>query len=92
MMEIRYHNKFKKDLKTLKKRKKNLELLKEVITMLAEEKVLPEKYREHDLIGEFNGYKDCHIQNDWVLIYKIDKTISLISLYRTGTHSDIFDK
>lgn len=90
MMEIRYHNKFKKDLKTLKKRKKNLELLKEVITMLAEEKVLPEKYREHDLIGEFNGYKDCHIQNDWVLIYKIDKTISLISLYRTGTHSDLF--
>ena len=58
--------------------------------MLAEEKVLPEKYREHDLIGEFNGYKDCHIQNDWVLIYKIDKTISLISLYRTGTHSDLF--
>lgn len=90
MLEVSYHNKFKKDLKLLKKRKKDLSLLKEIITMLAEEKALPQKYHEHDLVGEFKGYKDCHIQNDWVLIYKIDKKISLISFYRTGTHSDLF--
>ncbi len=90
MMEINYHNKFKKDLKILKKRHNNMNLLKEVIVMLAEGKELPEKYRVHDLIGEFKGYKDCHIQNDWVLIYKVNHELSLISLYRTGTHSDLF--
>lgn len=92
MMKIKYHNKFKKDLKVLQKRHKNMELLKEVITILAEEKDLPEKCCAHDLIGKYTGYKDCHIQNDWILIYKIDKEISLISLYRTGTHSDLFIK
>ena len=90
MFEVSYHNKFKKDLKLLKKRKKDLSLLKEVITMLVEEKALPKKYHEHDLAGEYKGYKDCHIQNDWVLIYKIDKKIYLISFYRTETHSDSF--
>lgn len=90
MMEINYHNKLKKDLKILKKRHNNMNLLKEVIVMLAEGKELPEKYRVHDLIGEFKGYKDCHIQNDWVLIYKVNHELSLISLYRTGTHSDLF--
>lgn len=90
MLEIKYHNKFKKDLKTLKKRNFNMKPLKDVITMLANEQVLPEKYLNHNLIGEFKGYMDCHIQNDWVLIYKIDKEVSLLSLYRTGTHSDLF--
>ena len=90
MMEIKYHNKFKKDLKTLKKRNFNMKLLKDVITMLANEQVLPEKYLNHNLIGEFKGYMDCHIQNDWILIYKVDKEVSLLSLYRTGTHSDLF--
>ncbi len=90
MLEIKYHNKFKKDLKILKKRRFNMKLLKDVITMLANEQVLPEKYLNHNLIGEFKGYMDCHIQNDWVLIYKVDKEVSLLSLYRTGTHSDLF--
>ena len=64
--------------------------LKEVIIMLANEKPLPEKYLNHRLIGEFKGYMDCHISNDWILIYKIEKEISLLSLYRTGTHNDLF--
>lgn len=90
MLEIKYHNKFKKDLKTLKKRNFNMNALKEVIIMLANEKPLPEKYLNHPLIGEFKGYMDCHTGNDWVLIYKVDKEISLLSLYRTGTNSDLF--
>lgn len=90
MLEIKYHNRFKKDLKTLKKRNFNMTALKEVIIMLANEEPLPEKYLNHNLIGEFKGYMDCHIGNDWVLIYKVDKEISLLSLYRTGTHSDLF--
>lgn len=90
MMNIKYHNKFKKDLKILKKRKFDMTPLKNVIVMLANNESLPEKYSNHSLTGSLKGYMDCHIQNDWVLIYKIDKEISLLSLYRTGTHSDLF--
>ena len=90
MLEIKYHNKFKKDLKTLKKRNFNMTALKEVIIMLANEEPLPEKYSNHSLAGEFKGYMDCHVGNDWGLIYKVDKEISLLSLYRTGTHRDLF--
>lgn len=90
MLEIKYHNKFKKDLKILKKRKFNMNALREVIITLANEKPLPEKYSNHPLIGEFKGYMDCHIGNDWILIYKVDKEVSILSLYRTGTHSDLF--
>jgi mRNA interferase YafQ len=74
----------------MQKRQKNMNHLKEVIEMLCEEKELPEKFCDHALSGEYSGYRDCHIQNDWLLIYKIDKESSLISLYRTGTHSDLF--
>lgn len=90
MLEIKYHNKFKRDLKTLKKRNFNMKLLKDVVILLSNEQSLPEKYLNHNLIGELKGYMDCHIQNDWVLIYKVDKNVSLLSLYRTGTHSDLF--
>lgn len=89
-MNIKYHNKFKKDLKILKKRKFDMTPLKNVIVMLANNESLPEKYLNHSLTGSLKGYMDCHIQNDWVIIYKIDKEISLLSLYRTGTHSDLF--
>ncbi|MDR2667130.1 MAG: type II toxin-antitoxin system YafQ family toxin [Holosporales bacterium] len=90
MLNLRYQSQFKKDLKVMQKRQKNMNHLKEVIEMLCEEKELPEKFCDHALSGEYSGYRDCHIQNDWLLIYKIDKESSLISLYRTGTHSDLF--
>lgn len=91
-MKLKYHKKFKKDLKKLQKRCEDLSLLKEVIMLLCKGKELPKKYRDHSLTGEYAGYRDCHIQNDWVLIYKIEEELSLLSLHRTGTHSDLFKK
>jgi len=90
MLKLKYQSKFKKDLKIMQKRHKNMELLKEVIRVLCNEEKLPEKYCDHPLFGEYSGYRDCHIQGDWILVYKIDHEISLLSLYRTGTHSDLF--
>lgn len=81
---------FKRDYKKIQKRGYDLTLLKEVLQLLADEKPLPEKYREHQLKGNYKGYMECHILPDWLLIYKIEKDIMIISLARTGTHSDLF--
>ena len=81
---------FKRDVKRLEKRGYDLSLLKSVITMLANGETLPEQYLDHPLKGNRKGYRDCHIQNDWILVYKIDKEILTLILYETGTHSDLF--
>lgn len=80
---------FRKDIKTAKKRGKNLEKLKYVITELAEGNSLPERFKDHKLIGDYIHYRECHIEPDWLLIYKIEKKALLLA--RTGTHSDLFD-
>lgn len=81
---------FKKDLKTAKKRGYDLSLLKAVIDTLAEGKPLDEKYKDHNLIGEYKGCRECHITPDWLLIYEISKNELILYLTRTGTHSDLF--
>jgi len=80
---------FKKNVRLLKKRGYDLSLLREVVVQLANGATLPEQYGDHPLKGNRKGYRDCHIQNDWVLIYKIDKDILTLVLSETGTHSDI---
>ena len=83
--------KFRKNVKLLKKRGYDLSLLKDVVTKLANGESLPEQYRDHPLKGNRKGYRDCHIQNDWVLVYKIDRNVLTLILYETGTHSDILE-
>lgn len=90
MLEIRYFSKFKKDYKIIKKRGYNLENLKKVIDILAQEKNLPLKYRDHQLSGIYCAYRECHIEPDWLLIYKIEQKTLILTLIRTGTHSDLF--
>ena len=68
-----------------------MELFKEVVEMLLDGIPLPSKYCDHPLHGNRKGYRDCHIQGDWVLIYKIDKNVLTLVLSETGTHSDIFE-
>lgn len=58
--------------------------------MLQEGKRLPAKHRDHLLTGNYKGYRECHINPDWLLIYSKKETLRIISLYRTGTHSDLF--
>lgn len=83
-------NQFKKDLRLLQKRGYNMNLLTEVIQLLAEGKKLPEKNRDHALSGNFNGCRECHIMPDWLLIYEYSDEQLYLYLTRTGTHSDLF--
>lgn len=83
---------FKKDYKMAMKRGRKLELLDKVITTLALGENLPNENRDHDLHGNWKGYRECHIQSDWLLVYKIEKDILVLTLTRTGTHSDLFAK
>lgn len=63
-----------------------------VVEMLEDGASLPAKYRNHLLSGNYKGYWECHINPDWLLLYEKDTEIRIISLYRTGTHADIFEK
>ena len=83
---------FKKDYKMAMKRGRKLELIDKVITTLALGENLPNENRDHDLHGNWKGYRECHIQSDWLLIYKIEKDILVLTLTRTGIHSDLFAK
>ena len=81
---------FKKDLKLAKKRGYDLSLLSEVVDLLAKGISLPEKNKDHTLIGNYVGCRECHITPDWLLIYEISNDELILYLTRTGTHSDLF--
>ena len=81
---------FKKDYKQAIKRGLKIELLEEIVTMLAMGQKLPEKNKDHDLSGDWMGHRECHIQPDWLLVYRIDDDVLVLTLSRTGTHSDMF--
>ena len=88
--ELEYGAKFLKDLKLAKRRGLNLSELKTVTDMLQAGRRLPVQYHDHVLTGNYKGYRECHINPDWLLVYKRKEAIKIISLYRTGTHSDLF--
>ena len=88
--DIVWTNQFKKDYKQAMKRNKNISLLDEVIRKLANGEKLPAKNRDHDLSGAWIGYRECHIQPDWLLVYRLDGDVLLLTLTRTGSHSDLF--
>lgn len=90
MYKIFYTSKFKKDYKTVQKRKYNLELLREVTILLIQNGELPQKYKPHKLSGKYTDCWECHIKPDWLLIWTVDNEKSEIWLTRTGTHSDLF--
>lgn len=92
MYELEYSGKFKKDLKRCVARGWNLSALQVVLDLLQIEGKLPAEYHPHRLSGKFAHYWECHIESDWLLIYDVKDTIRLISIARTGTHSDIFKK
>jgi len=92
MLAIKYTNKMKRDVKRISKRGKDISKLIIALDLLATGTKLPEKYQDHQLKGEMQEYSECHIEPDWLLIYKIlnDELILLAS--GTGTHSDLFDE
>lgn len=92
MLQIDIQNSFKKDYKKAIARGLKPELLHEVVSLLAAEKPLPEKYRDHALRNskEYKNMRECHIQPDWLLVYFVNQEKIALTLVRTGTHSDLF--
>ena len=88
--EVKYTSRFKKDYKLLKKRGYDMDKLLDVVDMLREGRELPAEYKDHPLRGDYVGHRDCHIEPDWVLIYFKSESTLVLSLTRTGTHSDVF--
>ena len=84
-----YTSQFKKDFKLQEKRGKDIELLKEAITVLVSEKKPAFQYRDHPLKGKFKHFRECHLTPDWLLIYKVEG--ENIYFTRTGSHSDLFE-
>ncbi len=89
MKDLVSSKKFRRDLKRIKKRDYELDLLAVVIDLLRNDKVLYEKYRDHALQGEWGAFRECHIKADWLLIYQATETELLLA--RTGTHADLFE-
>lgn len=88
--EIQRTAQFKKDFKLALKRNCNIEKLQEIITILANGETLPESCYDHPLRGDYGGYRECHIEPDWLLVYRITESVLVLTLYRTGSHSDLF--
>lgn len=88
--QVTWTNQFKKDYKLAMKRGLPIDELDNVIRMLAESDSLPEKYKDHELSGNWKGFRECHVQPNWLLIYYIYDNNLILSLVRTGTHSDLF--
>ena len=83
---------FRKDYKLAIKRGLKIELLEAVIEKLAMEEELPYENKDHELTGNWKGHRECHIQPNWLLIYRIEEDVLVLTLARTGTHSDLFGK
>ena len=92
MLKPVFTGQFKKDYRRAVKRGCKPEKVEEVISLLCEEKLLPERFRDHQLQNSRNykGMRECHIEPDWLLIYRIEEDRLILELIRTGTHSDLF--
>lgn len=92
MYKIVYTNRMKKDAKLMKKRGKNMEKLVVVLDLLASGVPLDKKYKDHQLTGALKDFRECHIENDWLLMYQIYNDELILSATATGTHADLFGK
>ena len=92
MLELVTTGQFRKDYKRVKKRGYDMELLEQVIDLLLNEQQLDERYHDHALVGNYAGFRECHILPDWLLIYATNKEQLILTASRTGTHSDLFAK
>ena len=92
MLKLVTTAKFRKDYKRIKKRGYDLELLENILDALLCEETLDQKYKDHALTGNYIGFRECHIQSDWLLIYAINESELILIASRTGTHSDLFDE
>lgn len=90
MLDVVYASSFKKDLKRIVKRGKDISKLSRVIDLLRTGSPLPASYRDHLLTGNYRTYRECHIEPDWLFVYRIERDQLQLLLAFTGTHSDLF--
>ena len=90
MLNLQFSNQFKKDYKKITKQGKNIDEFWAVIEKLQKNEKLDEKYRDHSLTGKYKNTRECHIEPDWLLIYKADKEKLILTTVRTGSHSELF--
>ena len=90
MYEVRFTTAYKKSYKLMKKRGLDLSLLDEVVDTLSQGKTLEEKDADEGLSGKFQGFRECHVKPDWLLVYLIENEILTLTLVDTGSHADIF--
>lgn len=91
MLEVVLSNLFKKDLKLAARRGLPLDELNSIVDQLAAQQPLPDKNRDHALTGDYIGFRECHIRPDWLLVYRVDGEALELFLFRTGSHTDLFD-
>ena len=90
MYEPFFTTRFKRDVKRQNKRNKPLEKLAQLIDEICENGDAPEEFRPHNLSGNWSGYRECHLEPDWLVIFIVQPEV--VTFYRTGTHSDLFRK
>jgi len=89
-MKLSFTQKMRRDAKRMEKRGKDMSKLREVLGLLLSGKPLPQKYKDHPLKGPLLGFRECHIENDWLLVYQIIKDELVLLATATGSHSDLF--
>lgn len=92
MLDVYFSGKFRRDYKRIQKQGKDVNRLLKIVDILAAEQPLAPKYRDHAMTGDFIGHRECHIEPDWLLVYKVEQDALLLTLTRTGSHSDLFRK
>ncbi len=90
MLTLKTTTQFRRDYKLMKKRGYKMHLPEDVLEILLQEKPLADKHCDHALVGNYTGFRECHILPDWLLIYQIDRGMLFLVVSRTGTHSDLF--
>ena len=91
MLDIVLSNRFKKDLKLAAKRGLDLDELEAIVNQLAAQQLLLAKNRDRALTGDYIGFRECHVRPDWLLVYRVDGEDLVLFLFRTGSHTDLFD-
>ena len=91
-LQVQWTTQFKKDYQSAMKRGRNIAALDDTVRMIANKMPLPQKFRDHALTGSYKGFRECHIEPDWLLVYAVEKNVLTLTLFRTGTHSDLFKK
>lgn len=92
MLTLTYTSQFKKDMKRIRKRGYDTNLVNILLEKLRNEEILDETYQDHPLKGKYLGFRECHVKSDWLLIYIIKENELVLTASRTGTHSDVFNE